>query len=62
MRTADKDVNEKATIAVMNATYATVNMRPEEKFRPLGDLNPPPLQYQCCALPSELTSHYVGSI
>ena len=55
-------MNEKATIAVMNATYAAVNMRPEEKFRPLGDLNPRPLQYQCCALPSELTSHYVGSI
>ena len=49
-------MNEKATIAVMNATYAAVNMRP------LGDLNPRPLQYQCCALPSELTSHYVGFI
>ena len=55
-------MNEKATIAVMNATYAAVNMRPEEKFRPLGDLNPRPLQKQSSALPPELTSHNVDSI
>ena len=60
-------MNEKATMAIMNATYAGVNLRPEEKIRPLGELNPRPLQYQCSALPSELTSqlgavHYVGSI
>ena len=38
-----------------------------KKFRPVWDLNPWPLWYQCSALPTELTSqlgagHYVGSI
>ena len=49
-------VNMKAIFAVMNATWAIVEIRPEKKFRPVGDLNPWPLRYQCSALPTELTS------
>ena len=35
------------------------------KFRPVPDLNPWPLRYQCSAVPTEVTSqlgagHYVG--
>ena len=33
-----------------------MEIRPEKKFRPVGDLNPWPLRYQCSALPTELTS------
>ena len=33
-----------------------MEIRPEKKFRPVRDLNPWPLRYQCSALPTELTS------
>ena len=33
-----------------------------KKFRPIQDLNPWPLQYQCSALPTELTSQLGASI
>ena len=50
----------------MITTWAVMKIRPEKKFRPVRDLNPWPLQYQCSALPVELASqleagHYVGS-
>ena len=54
-----------AILAVLNNTKLFV-IRPEEKFRPVQDLNPWPLWYWCSPLPTELTSqmvagHYVGS-
>ena len=54
-----------AILAVLNNTKL-FEIRPEEKFRPVRDLNPWPLWYWCSALPTELTSqmgagHYVGS-
>ena len=54
-----------AILAVLNSTKL-FEIRPEEKFRPVQDLNPWPLWYWCSALPTELTSqmgagHYVGS-
>ena len=67
MWTADKDVNIKAILAVMNTTWAVVKIRPDKKkkFRPVRDLNPWPLRYRCSVLPTELTSqlgeHYLSS-
>ena len=43
-RTADKDVNMKATFAIVNTTSAVVKIRPE-KIKPFRDLNPWPLWY-----------------
>ena len=54
-----------AILAVLNNSKL-FEIRPEEKFRPVQDLNPWPLWYWCSALPTERTSqmgagHYVGS-
>ena len=50
----------------VNTSEPEIEIRPKKKFRPIWDLNPWPLRYQCSALPTELTSqlgagHYVGS-
>ena len=57
-------LNMKVMFAVMNTSKAEVKIRPEKNFRPVWDLNPWPLQYQCSVLPNEPTSqlgatHYV---
>ena len=54
-----------AILAVVNTTSVVVKIRPE-KFRPVQDLDPGPMQYWCSTLPTEPTSqlgigHYVGS-
>ena len=51
-----KYVNMKAIFAVMNTNWAVVKIMPEKKIRAVRDLNPWPLPYRCCALPTELIS------
>ena len=60
--TSSQILNIKAILTVMNTTELVVKIRPEKKFRPIQDLNPWPLQYQCSALPPELTSQLGASI
>ena len=60
--TSSQILNIKAILTVMNTTELVVKIRPEKKFRPIQDLNPWPLQYQCSALPTELTSQLGASI
>ena len=64
--TANKDMNESDPHSNVDYLSNTENKAWKKKFRLVHDLNPWPLQYQCSALPIELTSqlgagHYVGS-
>ena len=59
--TSSQILNIKAILTVMNTTELVVKIRPEKKFRPIQDLNPWPLQYQCSALPTDLTSQLGAS-
>lgn len=59
-------MNMREILTVMNSTLAVVKISPLKKYRPVRDLNPQTLQYQCSSQPTELRSqvgvgHYVGS-
>ena len=43
-------------LAVMNTISAVVKNKAWKKFRPVQDLNPWPMWYQCSALRTKLTS------
>ena len=59
MWTAEWRIKWRMIIAVIYATFAVAERKPEKGFRLVRDLNPWPLRNRCSALPIKLTSLFV---